>query len=416
MGLYLTYSLVALLILGSIQYYFYHRISFYLRSTSRPPWLRMTNAILFATFNLLLLLAMLFRAVLSRLPEWAIDAAVYPLYVWQFSFFVLFLVAVAGAVLKAPFLLVRWVMKRFHTSRTLIDRMEQDQSFRTFNARRRELMRQGVTIVGGLALGSSAYGALRRNDYDVTTMAVPIKGLPEAFDGFSIGFVSDVHSSMFMDVEQMSQYVNAVNELHPDAIVVTGDFVNSMYDEVFPFAEAFSRLRAPHGVYGVLGNHDYYTRNVEGVAREVNSAGIKLLRNERVEIENRGRRLQLLGIDDVGTPRRAALLMDRTMAGAEPGDPRILLCHRPYFFPEAAARNIALTLSGHTHGGQVVFLKLGNDVIAPARIASPYVAGMYTLGRAQMYVSRGLGTVGIPIRINCPPEVTKLVLTRDGRS
>jgi predicted MPP superfamily phosphohydrolase len=218
-----------------------------------------------------------------------------------------------------------------------------------------------------------------------------------------------------MQRDQMEQYAKMVNGLKADMIAVTGDFVNSSVQEVYPFATAFSLLHAQDGVYGVLGNHDYYTRQVETVAKEVSDCGIRLLRNEHLVIERNGHGVCLVGVDDVGTRKRAGNYFDQALLDSKSGMTRILLCHRPYFFDEAKARDIDLTLSGHTHGGQIVFVRLGNDIIAPARIASPYVAGLYSQGRSHMYVSRGVGTVGVPIRINCPPEITKIVLKRSGQ-
>jgi len=195
-------------------------------------------------------------------------------------------------------------------------------------------------------------------------------------------------------------------------ITVVGDFVNSQPSEVYPFAEAFSELKARYGVYGVLGNHDYYSRDVDTVARNVNECGIKLLVNDRVALEKDNKKLYLLGADDVGNSERAGQSFDRMLKGIDESIPKILLCHRPYFFDQSARRGIALTLSGHTHGGQIVFARIGNDIISLARLASPYVAGLYSIESSRMYVSRGVGTVGVPVRLNCPPEITKITLVK----
>src|SRR5205823_5243254 len=125
------------------------------------------------------------------------------------------------------------------------------------------------------------------------------------FIGFTIALLSDVHSSVFMTKETMLRYARAANSLGADMIAVVGDFVNSRVDEVYPFAEAFSELKARDGVYGVLGNHDYYSRDVETVARNVNECGIKLLINDRVTLERQHKKLYLLGADDVGSGARA---------------------------------------------------------------------------------------------------------------
>ncbi len=213
-----------------------------------------------------------------------------------------------------------------------------------------------------------------------------------------------------MSREDMTEYTRLVNGLQADMIAVPGDFVNANVREITPFAEAFSALEAPSGVFGVLGNHDYYTGSPDIVAREVTSCGIKILRNENIEVKKNGARICILGVDDIGRYTTAAMVMDKAAASAPSGVVRILLCHRPYFIQEAAERNVRLVLSGHTHGGQIVLGRIGNAVIAPARIASPYIWGKYSINNTHMYVSRGVGTVALPIRINCPPEITRITL------
>lgn len=227
--------------------------------------------------------------------------------------------------------------------------------------------------------------------------------------------MSDIHSSVYMTRADMALFVEQMNALKTDLILVTGDFVNSMVEEVYPFAEAFSELSAPHGVYGVLGNHDFFTRNVDLVARRIDDAGLKLLRNDGVMIGNKDGRFHLLGVDDVGRPERAAEAMEKALASAMVEAPKILMCHRPYFLRQASDKNIDLVLSGHTHGGQVSLGTFGQTILAPASFASPYVWGKYRLNNTHMYVNRGIGTVGLPIRINCPPEIT-VVRLRSGQA
>ncbi|MEO8168702.1 MAG: metallophosphoesterase, partial [bacterium] len=200
------------------------------------------------------------------------------------------------------------------------------------------------------------------------------------------------------------------NSLQCDLILVTGDFVNNQTAEVYPFAESFSNLRAPHGVFGVMGNHDYFAQQPEIVAKEVDACGIKLLVNDKTIIQKNGGSLYLIGVDDVGNPKRAAAAIDIAIGSAPLDIPRLMMIHRPYFLEQVAERNIDLVLSGHTHGGQVVLGRFGDTTIAPAALASPYVWGKYKIGGTQMYVNRGIGTVGLPIRINCAPEITRITL------
>jgi hypothetical protein len=252
---------------------------------------------------------------------------------------------------------------------------------------------------------------VERSRCDLTEATIRIPGLPPELSGFSIVLMSDIHSSLYMTRREMAEFVSLANGMRGDLVVVTGDFVNNQVDQAYPFAEAFSELKAPHGVYGVMGNHDFYTEDPDRVARVIDDCGVKLLRNDRVIVEKDGARFSLIGVDDVGRNERGTIKL-REAAGPS-GDPttKVLLCHRPYYLAQAAAENIDLVLSGHTHGGQVVFGSFGGITFAPAALASPYVWGKYSLGKTQMYVSRGIGTVGVPVRFNCPPEITRILLT-----
>jgi uncharacterized protein len=413
---FLTARIIATLLLIATQWFFYRHFRSYATEHANRPWILGTITAIFILATAPLVTIFITTPFLRTAPGWVITFFVVPFYIWHFSFLILFIVLMAG---KGIQFLARQTMKL----RTVIVSTTKSQEPGVpspdplpIDSRRRLFVRQGITILAGATLTGSAYGAIRRNDYEQTETSVPVKGLPPEFVGYRIALVTDIHSSVFMDKAEMDRYVSAINQTRADCIIVGGDFVNSSVEEVYPFAEAFSQLKAPDGVFGVLGNHDYYTRNIDTVVKEVNQAGIRLLVNERVILHRGKEYVYLLGSDDIGTPPVASRVFDSLIAGTEPGIPRILVCHRPYFFPQAARRAINLTLSGHTHGGQVVFMRLGNDVLAPARVVSPYVEGLYTIGSSRMYVSRGIGTVGVPIRINCPPEVTLLTLVGDRSS
>ena len=312
---------------------------------------------------------------------------------------------------KLPFSFFLWLGNKVPMIHTKILSVSSKDSFQQFDVSRRKFLQRGMITLSGISFAGAAYGAFARDNYEIILQSLYIKNLPPAFQNFSITLISDVHSSIFMPKEDMKRYVKAVNDMHSDMIVVTGDFVNSMEEEVYPFAEAFVDLKATHGIFGCLGNHDYFA-NVDVVAKEVNQCGIRLLRNERITLEKSGEKIYLLGVDDFGNKSTAEKRFSKLVQHTETSIPKILLCHRPYFFEEASKNNIDVTLSGHTHGGQVVFAKIGNAMITPAMIASPYVWGLYKKNNAQMYVNRGLGTVALPIRINCSPEITKLTLLR----
>lgn len=280
---------------------------------------------------------------------------------------------------------------------------------RVFDKHRRKFLQQTTLGLSSLSFVGSSVASMDQ-DYETIEKIVTIRNLPEQFKGFTIGMISDIHSSVFMNKDDMDEYVKAMNALETDLIVVTGDFVNSRTEEVYPFAEAFSELRAPFGVFGCLGNHDYFADDVERVARVVDDCGVKLLRNDSTAIRKENAFLNLIGVDDIGRGTDPNDYMDNAMTFVKNEYPRILLCHKPYYFENAKDRKIDLTLSGHTHGGQIVFGMVGNTPISFATLASKYVAGLYQLGNAQLYVNRGIGTVGLPLRINCPPEITKITL------
>jgi predicted MPP superfamily phosphohydrolase len=274
---------------------------------------------------------------------------------------------------------------------------------------RRDFLRTGAVGLSSVALTGSSYTISSTDEYDLIERVVNIPRLPQEFRGFSIGLLSDVHSSAIMSKEDMDIYVAAMNALKPDIIFVTGDFVNSRTSEVYPFAESFSQLRAPHGVFGVLGNHDYFS-DVELIAKEVDACGVKLLRNDAVKISIGSAYINLVGVDDIGHGAKAADYLQRALVSVSNSQPRLLLCHKPYFMDDFVENAFDLVLCGHTHGGQVVFARINDTYITPASLFSPYVWGLYRVKETQMYVNRGLGSVGVPFRINCPPEVTKLVL------
>lgn len=288
---------------------------------------------------------------------------------------------------------------------------------------RRRFLQTSALAATGIVTSASTLSAMRSTgDYRLERIVMKVPDLPEALKGTTIAIISDIHSSVFMVREEMERYAREVNALKADMIFVLGDFVNSKLREVYPFAEAFTMLKAPYGVFGVTGNHDYYTGEIESVAREVGQAGIRLIRNENLSIEKNGEKLWLLGIDDgdiydirsyreQGKTEKGTI--ENMMKGVPEHAPKLFLCHKPYPFEEYSQLGISAMFSGHTHGGQVVIAQLDNINLSFASLASRYVAGLYRARsnpKAQLYVTRGVGTVGIPIRLNCPPELTHVVL------
>lgn len=278
----------------------------------------------------------------------------------------------------------------------------------------RPMRPQTALVVGMVPFAVSAWGAVvapkrvRR-----PTIRIQVSGLPRGFEGLRIAHLSDLHVGPFLSEARLCRLMEKVQTMNPELVVVTGDIVNSRPAEAVLAARALASLRAPLGVFAILGNHD---RFIDGdrVEQHLRDAGIRVLSNEGLVLERGGDRLWLCGVDDSWTGRSD---FDAAMRDRPAGMPTLLLAHDPDHFPEAARRGVALTLSGHTHGGQlaVPFLKQ----VATARAVTRFVAGQYRIGQSRLFVSRGSGVVVPPIRIGAPPEIPLLVLERaaviDGR-
>ncbi len=403
-----TFPLLLLL----LQVFLFYRFRRWHRSLHKLPQpVFYSVVVLFVVFNAALIGVPFLRVFSFAYTDWFLQWVVYPFLFWHSSTAIIAIVLLIGTIVRLPFSAVWSALRKLPFTRERTAAIAVNPRVVQFDATRRQFLRRGVYGLTAVSLGGTAYGMIvGKNECDVSEQEIRIPGLPPSFNGFSIGLVTDVHSSIYMTKKDMDEYVRRLNDLGTDIIAVGGDMVNSSVDEAYPFAEAFSKLTAPMGIFGVLGNHDFYSGKVETVASMANQAGVRMLRDEGVLLRRNDEALHLVGIDDVATPVLAMKKLQQAVADVPKNIKRILLCHRPYFFKFAAARNVDLVLSGHTHGGQLVFGKFGKTSFTPAALASMYVAGHYKQGTAHMYVSRGIGTVAVPVRINCPPELTRIVL------
>jgi predicted MPP superfamily phosphohydrolase len=247
---------------------------------------------------------------------------------------------------------------------------------------------------------------------EVTHQSIVIRKLPRTFDGFRIVQLSDIHHSPFLGIEEIAEAVHRANELRPDLIALTGDYVSHSRDYIEGCAQALGMLRAPHGVFAVLGNHDHWT-DAERMTESLTRHGIRVLVNENVRIGLNGSSICLAGVDDLMVRRDN---LPRALRGAGSSETRILLAHNPAIIREAARAGVDLVLSGHTHGGQINWrLLIGREDRKTARwLRRPsrrLMRGLAQLGSTQLYVNRGLGTVVVPLRYGCPPEITVIELT-----
>ena len=267
----------------------------------------------------------------------------------------------------------------------------------------RRTVLKGLVATGvGAATGTSAYGFLyARHRLEVTRETIAVSGLPAALRGLRIGLLTDIHRSRWVSHDDVRDAVAMVMAERPDLIVLGGDYVTWRDRQyVGPSAEALAPLSAPNGVFAILGNHDDDHEMPAALAKN----GVQVLKDARTHLVINGEGVDLAGIR-YWTRRPADIAAVVRGASA----PVFLLAHDPRRLTEAAALNIPLVLSGHTHGGQVVLPGLGP--IAAQKF--PVVAGIGRLQRTAMFVSRGVGTVYVPVRINCPPEVAVLTLRAD---
>jgi predicted MPP superfamily phosphohydrolase len=259
---------------------------------------------------------------------------------------------------------------------------------------------KGLALTGiGSSTAITTYGiAYARHQIGVTRASLTVAGLPAALDGLRIGLLTDIHHSAMVPASDVARAVDLVMAERPDLVVLGGDYVTDG-DRAFtePVAELLARLQAPHGVFAILGNHDDERAVPEALRRH----GVEVLKDARTQLDIAGTPLELVGVRfwTRGTSEIGPILK-----GAR-GTP-LLLAHDPRRLAEASALKIPAVLSGHTHGGQVVFPGVGPLV----RRRFPVLEGLGSQGKSTIFVSRGVGTVYVPIRINCPPEVALVTL------
>jgi uncharacterized protein len=258
----------------------------------------------------------------------------------------------------------------------------------------------------GVSLALSLWAVVvRRRWVQLSELDLQVPGLPAAFDGYRIVQLSDLHLGSLCPRERVAQWVRATNALRPDLVALTGDYVTSGVAFHEDIAASLAPLRADDGVFAVMGNHDYYGEG-EPLMTRLREVGVRLLRNERVTLARGPGRIELAGIDDRYT-RRADIAA--TLAGFEPRWPLVVLAHDPASFPALARAGADVVLSGHTHWGQLAVPFLA-ERLNLGRRWSRFAAGMYRLGRAQLYVHPGLGTTGIPVRFGVAPAITLIRL------
>lgn len=305
---------------------------------------------------------------------------------------------------------------------------------------RRYFFQAAGVIAGAVPFISASYGFVaERFQFSVREIEIPIANLPPAMDGMRITQLSDIHIGAYMPTAQVRRAVGMANELNGHLAVVTGDFISGKSDPLEECVSELSHLRAPLGVWGCNGNHEIYAQAEEKSAELFQRFGMKLLRLESAELRWQGSALNLIGVDyqrQRDTEGKHPPMLSGVDRLVRRDVPNILLSHNPNSFRKAAELGIELSLAGHTHGGQVN-VEILDHRWSPAQFLTPYVAGLYrrpllvsaNAGDAAdssgppvamsdlhcssaIYVNRGLGTIGAPVRLGVPPEITLITLRR----
>ena len=278
--------------------------------------------------------------------------------------------------------------------------------------------RSMLKSLGYAAAGTALWaGEVERHWIDVVHQDIFVAGLPHQFEGMRIAQLSDIHLNEYTEPFLLRESIDTINRMQPDMVLITGDYVSA---QVLPkkmtmnaaeeCAALLGKIECRHR-YAILGNHDYWAGD-DHVTETLQHAGIPVLRNGFLPIERRGARIWLAGLED---PVSGHPDPDKAIPAAirnSLNEPILLMCHAPDFIDELArhpaGRSVALVLSGHTHGGQVRLPLIGALHLPPC--GQKYVQGLFNVGNMQLYVNRGIGSVGVPFRFDCRPEITQFTL------
>jgi len=238
------------------------------------------------------------------------------------------------------------------------------------------------------------------NSLSLERVEIELNRLPKQLDGFKIIHLSDTHHSPFTNIEHIARAVKVANRLKPDMFLLTGDYVSHKDEYIAPVAEVLGDLKSEFGTYACLGNHDHWT-NADLVTHLFRGEGINMLVNEGLRMEARGASFWLAGVDDYMVGKTD---VPAAMKGSFPDELKILLAHNPVIFRQSVRAGIDLTLSGHTHGGQIKIRDEEKRILPRRKLT----AGLHRRKESQIYITRGIGTVVLPVRYQCPPEISML--------
>lgn len=400
--LFILFFSLGVAFVGFAQYYLFRKFHRLIRRSALQLWLQHTLLGLVCIFLTLMYLPYVLR-LFYKWPEHEVSnlilyGALYPFSLWGLAsvstFVIVFVKDVGAAVLH--------LRKRLEPL-PMSSRLPPQEAF---PASRREFLRWSFGAAAASPMGIFTYGAaVGKERYEIVERRVEIPRLSPTLHGLTLVQLTDIHVGNFMKQEKLERYVRVVNELQPDLVALTGDFIGSSPEFIPACATALEKLDAREGVFACLGNHDYWV-GARSVTAALEAAGVEVLRNEGHRLMIRDAPLNIAGVDD---PWRGKADFDLALSSVDPNAPTIMLCHQPDLFPAIAQRAVDLTLAGHYHGGQIK-LEFFGFAVSPAHLITAFVEGFYRHGQALLYVSRGIGITGPPVRLNAPPEITVLRL------
>ncbi len=280
-----------------------------------------------------------------------------------------------------------------------------------FDPGRRRLLNVTSSALAAAPFAALGYGGfVERLNFHVREVEVPVAGLADSLDGLRLVQLSDIHLSVFLSEKDLARVIDSANELRPHIALVTGDLITDVGDPLDACLRQVARLRADAGILGCMGNHEEYAGIKRYAERHGARLGIRFLRSRAEQLRFGDAKLNVAGVDYQRVGER-----EKYLRGAErmvvPGALNVLLSHNPDVFPVAARKGFDFTISGHTHGGQIT-VEILDQTLNAARFYTPFVYGLYRNGPASAYVTRGIGTIGIPARIGAPPEIALLRLRK----
>jgi predicted MPP superfamily phosphohydrolase len=375
-------------VLGLMHLYVWKRL---IRDTTRGRIRWVLTGVLVALLVLLLAGLLLPRFLGSRESAWL----AWPGYVWFGLVVYLFLTLLA---LEPVRLVLRGWVKR--PPPDAAQAKQQPMNRRVF------LARTGAVAAGAASVGLVGVGmANALGPPDLLRVPVRLRRLDPAFDGFRIAVVSDIHLGPLAGRAHTERIVAMINETEPDLVAIVGDLVDGTVEELGSAAEPLRDLVSREGAFFVTGNHEYFVDDTTSWLRELDRLGVQPLRNENTAIPRGAAAFDLAGVNDVvGEQRSDPPDFERALSGVDASRPTILLAHQPIQVIQASARGVDLQLSGHTHGGQMwPFHYI-------VRTVQPSLAGLSTVDKTQLYVTRGAGFWGPPVRIGARPDITVVSL------